>query len=102
MGAPIMITPQARRRITGAVQSLDPASQGRWTAWAQTFLPNQVQTDVPYDIALIALHALIEAERKIEAQLSQDSLDDDLEADLLNDLGYVQAIEAALRNEGAD
>jgi hypothetical protein len=43
---------------------------------------------------------LTAAERAIEQRLGQETLDDDLQADLLNDLGYVQAIENALRNEG--
>jgi len=53
-------------------------------------------------VAVIALQALIAAQRRIEEQLRQDALDEDLEADLLNDLGYIQAIETAFRNEGLE
>jgi hypothetical protein len=92
----MMITPQARRRIAGAVRALqDMGAQDRWGAWAQ-----QDRTDIPYEIAVIALEALVTAERMIEQQLGQKTLDEDAEADLLNDLGYIQAIETALRNEG--
>jgi hypothetical protein len=97
----MMITPQACRRITGAVQALpDSHSRDRWGTWAQQARPNQIRTDVPYDVAAIALEALTTAERRIEEQLRQDALDEDLQADLLNDLGYIHAIESALRNEG--
>jgi hypothetical protein len=99
----MMITPQARRRIGGAVQALlDTSARDRWGAWAQQAAPNAVRTDVPYEIAAIALEALVTAERRIEQQLGQEALDEDREADLLNDLGYIQAIETALRNEGIE
>jgi hypothetical protein len=99
----MMITPQARRRIGGAVQSLpDTNARDRWGAWAQQAAPNAVRIDVPYEIAVIALEALVTAERGIEQQLGQEALDEDIEADLLNDLGYIQAIETALRNEGIE
>jgi hypothetical protein len=91
----MMITPQARRRIAGAVRALPVGAQDRWGAWAQ-----QYRTDIPYEIAVIALEALVTAESMIEQQLGQKTLDEDAEADLLNDLGYIQAIETALRNEG--
>jgi hypothetical protein len=97
----MMITPQARRRITGAVRALpEPGFQDQWRAWAGQAAPNEIRTDVPYDIAKIALEAITTAERDIEANLAKEGLDEDLEADLLNDLGYIQAIEKALRNEG--
>jgi hypothetical protein len=62
--------------------------------------PSKVRTDVPYDIAVIVLEALTAAERCIEERLRTPCLEDDAEADLLNDLGYIQAIEAALHAEG--
>jgi hypothetical protein len=96
-----MITPQACRRITGAVQALpDHTRRDLWGAWTQGARPNQVRTDMPYDIASIALDALVTAERRIEEQLGQSTLNEDERADLLNDLGYVQGIETALRGEG--
>jgi hypothetical protein len=96
----MMITPQARRRITGAVTALPDASlRDRWGAWARAASPDQVRTDVPYEIAEIAFHALTAAEKTIYQQLEQD-LDEDTRADLANDLGYILAIETAIRNEG--
>jgi hypothetical protein len=98
----MLITPQACRRIAGAVQALpDPHSKTIWVAWVrQGGAPNRPRTDVPYNIAAIALEALEADERRIEEQLSTPTIDEDAEADLLNDLGYIQAIGATLRNEG--
>jgi hypothetical protein len=97
----MVITPQARRRITGAVRSLeDSQARDRWGAWAQGAAPNVSRADVPYDIAAIAHNALTAAAERIKERLGAVGLDEDLEADLLNDLGYVQAIEASLRKEG--
>jgi len=39
-------------------------------------------------------------ERRIEERLAAEGLDEDVEADLLNDLGYIEAIQNALRSEG--
>src|SRR3954470_17847443 len=91
----MIFTPQARRRISDAVQALDPASQALWETWAQTLAPNQIRANAPHDIILIALRALIEAEQKIVDQLNLEDPDDDLKADLLNDLVYVRAIKTA-------
>jgi hypothetical protein len=97
----MMITPQARRRITAAIGALpDARSRDQWGAWAQAAAPNQIRTDVPYEIAAIAYAALRAAELEIERRLAEDALDEGALADLANDLGYVQAIETALRNEG--
>jgi hypothetical protein len=97
----MMITPQARRLITGAVRALpEPRSRDLWGAWAGQVAPDEIRADLPYDIAVIALEALTTAERTIRERLGSEGLAEDLEADLLNDLGYIQAIEIALRNEG--
>lgn len=95
----MMITPQARRRIDSAVHALSGAQRARWGDWAGKVAPNQIPTVVPYDIAEIALEALATAEREIETRL-RGGVDEDSEADLLNDLGYIQAIETTLRREG--
>jgi hypothetical protein len=101
MNAAVMITPQARRRITAAVRDLpDLGSRDRWGVWAKESLPDRICTDVPDDVAAIALEALIGAERGVEAQLAEDALDEDRQADLLNDLGYIRSIAAVLRSEG--
>lgn len=98
--AAMMITPQACRRIAGALGSLpDDSRRERWGKWSQGAASNQTRAEVPYDIASIALDALTADERRIREQLDS-ALDDDSRADLLNDLGYILSIEAALRNEG--
>jgi len=97
----MMLTPQACRRITGAVEALpDTHVRERWGAWAQQGAVNQTRADVPYEIAAIAFDALVVVEREIERQLGDDFLDENQQSDLLNDLGYVRSIETALRNEG--
>jgi hypothetical protein len=97
----MMITPQACRRITGAVETLaDPSLRTRWGAWTQRGISNQFRSDVPYEVAAIALDALTADSRRIEELLKAGVADENLEADLLNDLGYVRAIETSLRNEG--
>jgi hypothetical protein len=96
----MMITPQARRRITGAVRALPEPRRNRWEVWAGQTAPTEIRTNVPNDIAIIALEALTTAERDIRERLAKVGLDEDSEADLLNDLGYIQAIETAFRNEG--
>ena len=66
----MMFTPQACRRITGAIEALpDANSRDRWRAWAQQGSPNALRSHVPYEIAVIALQALESAERRIEQQL---------------------------------
>jgi hypothetical protein len=101
MSAAVMITPQARRGITAAVRDLpDSGSRDRWGVWAKESLPDRICTDVPDDVAAIALEALIGAERGVEAQLAEDALDEDRQADLLNDLGYIRSIAAVPRSEG--
>lgn len=95
------ITPQACRRITGAVEGLaDPGCKTRWRKWAEQGHPSETRTDIPYDVASIALEALAVDERRIEERLAAEGLDEDVEADLLNDLGYIEAIQNALRSEG--
>lgn len=88
----MIFTPQALRRIGDAVQTLGRASRGLWETWLQSFSPNN-------DQAQTALHGLIKVEQKLKEQLSQDALNDDQRADMLNDLGYVRSIKAALLKE---
>jgi len=90
------MTPQARRRIAVALATAgENQARERFNSWAKQFVVNQPSAPVPYDIAEIALNALKTEEKQIEGQLAGNP-DDDTEADLLNDLAYVQAIKAAL------
>lgn len=99
----MMITPQACRRIADAVKVLpDVPSKERWGEWAEKVVAEVIRTDVPYDVAAIALEAITAAVRDIQQQLAKEGLDEGLEADLLNDLGFIQAIETTLRKEGVD
>jgi hypothetical protein len=93
----MMMTPQARRLITSAVRALPGGSRDQWGVWVGQGSTDAIRTDIPQDIAEIALRALVVAEQHIEKQLGTDGLGEDAEADLLNDLGYIQSIETALR-----
>jgi hypothetical protein len=97
----MVITPQAYRRISDAVRQLpNDRVIDQWGAWAIGGLPDKPRYDVPYYIAEIALEALTADEHRIQTKLDLPSLDEDIEGDLLNDLGYVQAIQASLRGQG--
>ena len=95
----MMITPQARRRIAGAVRA-NCRTTGAQDNARSLGATGSVRIS-PYEIAVIALEALVTAERMIDRTTARPkTLDEDAEADLLNDLSYIQAIETALRNEG--
>jgi hypothetical protein len=87
------LTPQARRLIGEAIGFLsDPSARDRWSAWAA----QGDHAELSYPVAQIALRALETAADRIEKRLGSESLDEDSEADLLNDLGYIRAIKTAL------
>jgi hypothetical protein len=58
------------------------------------------QAELPNPVAEIALHALDAAAHRIEKQFGSASLNEGLEADMLNDLGYIRAIATTLHREG--
>jgi len=94
------LTPRARRLLSEAVEALPSrGDQATFRKWASS---KAADTDIPYEIAAIALAAVLSEKRKIEFSLESPSLDEDAEADLLNDLGYVQAMEKSLRLEGIE
>lgn len=90
------LTPQARRLISAAVGALPDAAHEKWRAW----VVSSPTGDLPYDVAVIALEALEATARRLEGRLEEESLDEDIEADILNDLGYIHAIESGLRQQG--
>jgi len=93
----IILTPQATRRITNAVKELpDERALSKWREWVE----QSSDTPLNYDVATIALSAIVAESRKLSTELEQGSLDEDSEADILNDLGYLSAIEKSLRLEG--
>ncbi len=96
----MIITPQACRRITAAVSALPVARRQVWTSWVGA--SDAPRTEIPYDVAIVARDALVMAKHEIEKELGRAPIDEDREADLLNDLGYVQSIETELLAQGLD
>lgn len=78
---------KTQQEITSACKGVRPNHVGVVKAAS-----NEIRTDVPYDIAEIALEALKAAVRSIEKRLRTAGLDEDVEADLLNDLGYYKPL----------
>jgi len=89
------LTPQAHRLIAEAVRALpDGRSRDRWRSFAES-----ARDELPSDVAVIVLEALQGMARHLEERLGATALDEDQEADILNDLGYIRAIEAGLGKE---
>lgn len=93
----MMLTPQARRLTAAAVRALpDTKAREKWHAWEARVS----SSELPYDVAAIVLDALNMAASELEKRLEAASLDEDTEADTLNELGYIHAIQKTLRREG--
>lgn len=91
--------PRDRRRIGDTLRALgDQEALRTWETWVNMFMVNQPSTRAPYEIAALALRALLADESNIKRQLDADP-DEDSWADLVNDLGYVQAIKEELLAE---
>jgi hypothetical protein len=61
--------------------------------------PDPWARDLTPRAAEIALEILVFAEEKMRRALDAPGLDEDDEADLLNDLGFVDSVEACLRKQ---
>ncbi len=94
----MILTPQAQRLVAHAVRDLNDPAQWRWEAWTREV--GNRQEHIPPDVAEIVLDALRLAQGRLEDRLANPEITEDDEADLLNDLAYVQAIKGTLLNEG--
>ncbi len=91
------LTPQAYRLVAEAMKSASYAERSSWESWLATgFSPDR---DMPFDVVSEVRGALSRIERTILQKLHDERPDDDREADLLNDLGYVRAIDVDLKRE---
>jgi hypothetical protein len=95
----MIITPKDRRLIGEAIMLLSDATRDQWSEWAHGFGVSENASDVPYEISDIALQALNAAVHDIEWRLQRHDLHEDARSDLLNDLGYIQAVQESLRSE---
>lgn len=93
----MIITPQARRLISGAVLLLADEARSRWNEWDRQFSLTDAAADAPREIADIALRALEAAERDLEWRLQQSQLHEDVRSDMLNDLASIRAIGASIK-----
>jgi hypothetical protein len=90
----MMLTPRARRTVSAAVEQLsDSDLRDKWRAWER----RGATGELPSEITAIARDALHLAERNLQKRLDTASLDENEEADILNDLGYIHAIETGLK-----
>jgi len=90
------LTPQALRLVSGLMSSSpDGGAHSRWLAWAA----RTPGGDLPDDLLLVVIEALTDAAWRLEQALSAPGIDDDRESDLVNELGYIQAISGDLKKE---
>ena len=85
------LSPKAYRLVAEAVQSLAFEQCMVWHEWS-----TREQGALSTAAALVAQEALRLKEQKLREALEADSLDEDAEADLANDLGFISAIERDL------
>ena len=95
----MVITPKVRRLIAEGVALLPDPMRDRWNEWARPFEITESASEVPYEIADLALQALTAAEQDIEWRLQRPNLHEDARSDMLNDLGDIRAIQATIRAE---
>jgi len=91
------LSAKARRFVAEAVADLpDAGSQATWRVFERA--PGE---DVAPDVAAEALRALESAKRDITLRLERGQLPPDEQADLGNDLRFIQSIESDLRKHCA-
>jgi hypothetical protein len=89
----MILTVKARRFVADAVDQLpDDHVRSVWRSFEKK--PTQ---DIPAHVAAAALQALEYAEYEINNRLRRGHLDEIEEADLVNDLGFIKAVETDLR-----
>jgi hypothetical protein len=93
-------TPQSYRLVAEAINGMPSQARHAWDAWhAPPLSRPDLTIDMPFDVVSLAHDALSRVERNILSRLYEESLSDDAEADLLNELGYVRALDKELKRE---
>lgn len=99
----MMLTPQAYRLVSAAVRAYPQAHAKQvWESWWSQFDWSSIRTfdnpgsSMPIEIATIAHDALSYVAGLIERRLDTEKLSDEQEADLVNELGFIMAIESDL------
>jgi hypothetical protein len=89
----MILSVKARRFISAAVdQLLDDYVRDVWRAFER-----EPDRGVSPKVADAALRALERAERSIALRLKSENLDENEEADLANDLYFIQAVQSDLK-----
>jgi hypothetical protein len=89
------LSSRARRFVTEAVMDL---SDDQVTSIWQAF-EHRTGDHLSRDVAYAALRALEHAESDLPRRLTKGIADEDEYSDLVNDLGFIQAIEGDLRQQ---
>jgi hypothetical protein len=93
------LSPKARYFVIEAARGLpDLAAREHLLAWISG--PRQAE-DLPSDIAKTALEALEGFEAWMKARLEENRADEDHEAEIINDIRFVQTLERGLKKKEA-
>jgi hypothetical protein len=88
---------KAHRFVAEAIRDLpDPVDRDRLRSWMR----RPAGENLPPEIAVLTLAALERFEIWMKECLEAAPTDEDRQADLVNDIRFVQAIESELRKEG--
>jgi hypothetical protein len=91
------LSQKAHRFVAEAIRDLpDPSARDRLRSWMQ----RSAGENLPPEIAALTLTALERFEIWMKECLEMSRADADRQADLINDIRFVQAIESDLRREG--
>lgn len=95
---PMKLPAKALRLVSALVSSLaDGDARVRLTKWLQ----RHSDEDMPNDIRVLVLAVLTNGARHLEHALDSGRLNEDQEADVLNDLGYLQSLGTAIKMDTA-
>jgi hypothetical protein len=90
------LSASARRIISYGVSRLkDEEALAAWSRWQK----RHPDGELPTDIVAIAARSIAILESEILGAIATKKYAEEMEGDILNDLGYVRAIESDLRKE---
>jgi hypothetical protein len=91
------LSPKAQRFVAEAIRDLpDAMARDRLRGW----VTGTSGEEMPPDVASLTLTALQRFETWMKECLEASRADEDKEAELINDIRFIQSIESALQKEG--
>jgi hypothetical protein len=94
------LSPKARRFVAEAIRDLPTAiARNPLRSWV-TWVEGTGEAEMPPEIASLTLTALQRFETWMRECLEANRANEDKEAELINDIRFVQSIEKALQREG--